>query len=255
MQDIFTLDGKIALVTGAGSGLGRQFAVTLAAAGARVVIAARRQEKLQETADRIEAEGGEVRCVQLDVNDKAAIARAFDEAEAEFGVVDVLVNNAGVSGVGLLHETDEDNWDFVLDTNLKSVWAVSAEAVRRLQQAKSGGSIINVASILATGTNPGLGPYAASKAGVLHLTKAMAQEWGALGIRANAISPGYFPSEMTDGYFDSPEGKEMQQRIPMGRVGRVNELSGPVLLLASDASSYMNGSEIVVDGGHLCRTL
>jgi len=255
MSELFDLSGKTALVTGAGSGLGRQFAQTLADAGAAVVLAARRQEKLAETAGFIEAAGGKAVAISLDVNDTAAIPAAFDAAEEALGSVDVLVNNAGVSGVGLFHETDSDTWDHVLNTNLKSVWAVSREMVRRAMAAKRPVSIINIASILATGTNPGLGPYAASKAGVLHMTKAMAQEWGAEGIRINAISPGYFPSEMTDGYFDSPEGREMQQRIPMRRVGRTEELAGPLLLLASDASSYMNGSELVVDGGHLCRML
>jgi len=255
MDQTFQLNGKTALVTGASSGLGRHFAQTLGAAGANVVVGARRADKLADTAESIRSAGGNALAVSLDVTDNDSIQNAFAAAEEAFGTVDVLVNNAGVSGVGQLDEIGTDDWDYVLDSNLKSVWMVSAEAVKRLNAAGQGGSIINIASILATGTNPGLGPYAASKAGVLHLTRAMTQEWAGRGIRVNAISPGYFPTEMTDGYFDTPDGLAMQARIPTGRVGRLDELSGPLLLLASDASGYMNGSELVVDGGHLCRML
>jgi NAD(P)-dependent dehydrogenase (short-subunit alcohol dehydrogenase family) len=256
MEQIFRLDGKTAFVTGAGSGLGRHFALVLAAAGARVVIGGRREDKLKETAQLVEQAGGTVIYGPLDVCQPASIAAAVDAAEENFGGVDILVNNAGVSGFASLADCDEDNWDSIFDTNLKAVWLVSRELVRRNAAREDGRlSIINIASILATATKVGLGPYMASKAGVEQLTQAMVVEWAAQGVRANAIAPGYFPSEMTEGLFDTPEGREMQERIPLGRTGQLHEISGPLLLLASDASSYMNGSVIAVDGGHLCRTL
>ena len=256
MTDIFRLDGKTALVTGAGTGLGQHFAQVLAHAGARVVIAARRSEKLAETESLITAAGGEVFAVALDVRSASNISTAFDEAESRFGPIDILVNNAGFSGFAALSDSDEANWDAIFDTNVKAAWLLSTELVRRSRDHESSSvSIINIASILALGTKFGLGPYMASKAAVVQLTKAMALEWGDSGVRANAISPGYFPSEMTDGLFDTLEGRAMQARIPLRRTGELHELSGPLLLLASDASTYMNGSVVTVDGGHLCRTL
>jgi NAD(P)-dependent dehydrogenase (short-subunit alcohol dehydrogenase family) len=253
---LFDLSNKTALVTGAGSGLGRQFALTLAEAGANVVVGARREEKLAETAELVMSRTGqEIDCVALDVTDSASIANAFERAQDRFGVVDIIVNNAGVSRAALLQRMDESDWDVVMDTNLKAVWMVAKEGARRLQEADKPGSIINIASILAFGTTRMLGSYMASKAGVVQLTKAMALEWAAANIRINAIAPGYFPTEMTDGYFETPAGRELIAGIPQRRTGETEELSGPLLLLASDASSYMNGAVIAVDGGHLCRTL
>jgi len=256
MENIFRLDGKTAFVTGAGSGLGRHFALVLAAAGARVAIGGRRLEKLDETAALVNQAGGQVCCVGLDTRSSESIATAFDFAEQTFGPLDILVNNAGVSGYADLLDCDEDNWDAIFDTNTKAVWLAAREFVKRQRAAnRMGGSIVNIASILAEGSKHGLGPYMASKSAVEQLTRAMALEWGPLGIRTNAIAPGYFPSEMTEGLFDTPEGQEMQQRIPARRTGQVHEISGPLLLLASNASSYMNGSVVTVDGGHLCRPL
>jgi NAD(P)-dependent dehydrogenase (short-subunit alcohol dehydrogenase family) len=255
MNDLFTLRGKTALITGASSGLGQYFATVLAQAGARVVIGARRADKLAETAEQVRRAGGDVCEVALDVLDADSIKAAFATAEAQFGVVDVLVNNAGVSRDTFLLDLAEPDWDTILDTNLKGVWLSSREAVRRMQAAGISGSIINIASILSFGTTRALGAYMASKAGVVQLTRAMALEWAEFDIRCNVIAPGFFPTEMTDGYFDTPQGRLALSGNPMKRTGELAELSGPLLLLASDASSYMNGTVIAVDGGHLCRQL
>jgi len=256
MNEMFRLEGKTALVTGAGSGLGRHFAQVLAAAGARVVIAARRADKLAETEALIVRAGGSVLSVPLDVRSASDVNRALQRVEQDFDSIDVLVNNAGFSGFATLSECPEDNWDSIFDTNVKAIWLMSKAVVAQARERECRNvSIINIASILASATRFGLGPYMASKAAVQQLTKAMAVEWAQSGVRVNAIAPGYFPSEMTEGLFDTPEGIAMQQRIPLGRTGELREISGPLLLLASDASSYMSGSTITVDGGHLCRTL
>jgi NAD(P)-dependent dehydrogenase (short-subunit alcohol dehydrogenase family) len=256
MNEMFRLDGKTALVTGAGSGLGRHFAQVLASAGANVVIVARRKDKLTETEALISQAGGRVLSLPLDVRSAGDVDHALRQVVEDFGTIDVLVNNAGVSGFATLNDCSEDNWDSIFDTNVKAVWLVSKAVVAQTREHKQRNvAIINIASILASATKFGLGPYMASKAAVQQLTKAMAVEWAESGVRVNAIAPGYFPSEMTDGLFDTPDGLAMQRRIPMGRTGELHEISGPLLLLASDASSYMNGSTITVDGGHLCRTL
>jgi NAD(P)-dependent dehydrogenase (short-subunit alcohol dehydrogenase family) len=256
MNEMFRLDGKTALITGAGSGIGRHFAQVLAGAGARVVIAARRLDKLAETETLILQAGGRVLSLSLDVRSADAADLALQQVREVFGAIDILVNNAGVSGFASLSDCAEDNWDAIFDTNVKAVWILSKAVVAHAREHECRNvSIINIASILASATKFGLGPYMASKAAVEQLTKAMAVEWASSGVRANAIAPGYFPSEMTEGFFDTPEGIAMQQRIPVGRTGELHEISGPLLLLASDASSYMNGSTIPVDGGHLCRTL
>jgi NAD(P)-dependent dehydrogenase (short-subunit alcohol dehydrogenase family) len=248
----FDLTDRVALVTGASSGLGAEFARVLAAAGARVVVGARRRDRLDALVSEIIAAGGSATAVDMDVTDAASIATAFDQAEQAFGCVQILVNNAGISRGGYLTGISEDDWDAVLDTNLKAVWLVAREAASRLTAAALPGSVINISSLLAFGTSPALGSYMAAKAGVIQLTKAMAVEWASAGIRANAIAPGYFPTEMTGDFFTTPQGQEMIERIPLKRVGALGELSGPLLLLASDASAYMTGSVITVDGGHLC---
>lgn len=255
MNEIFSLDGKTALVTGASSGLGRQFAKILAAAGANVIALARRLEPLEELRTEIANDGGRALAVCADVTDLSALRKAFETAEQHFGTVTIVVNNAGVSRPAALRSTPEKDWDAVFDANLKAVWQVATEASRRMNKNGEGGSIINIASILAFGAAKALGPYMASKAGVVQLTRAMALEWASDNIRVNAIAPGYFPTEMTGNFFSTPKGLEMIERIPQLRIGDPAELNGPLLLLASDASSYMTGSVITVDGGHLCHTL
>lgn len=243
------------MVTGAGTGLGRTFAEVLARAGAKVMIGGRRLDPLKETAARISADGGTAAAVELDVTLDKSLKRALDRAEEVFGLVDVLVNNAGIARPARLVAETEESWDDVLATNLKGVHLAAAEVVRRLIDAGKPGSIINIASILGLRVHAGLGSYLAAKAAVLQLTRAQALEWAEFGIRANAIAPGYFPTEMNAGYFETEAGQEMIGRIPARRTGRADELAGALLLLASEASSYMNGSVIAVDGGHLCGTL
>lgn len=251
----FDLTGRTALVTGASSGLGAEFARVLAAAGARVIIGARRRGRLDALADEICAAGGEAAAVTMDVTDAHSIAGAFDAAEQIFGTVQILVNNAGISRSGSLRRLSEDDWDAVLETNLKSVWQVGAEAANRMIAVSAEGSIINISSVLAFGASKVLGSYMAAKAGVVQLTKAMAVEWADNRIRVNALAPGYFPTEINEGFFETANGREMIARIPQQRIGHPDELGGPLLLLASDASSYMTGSVITVDGGHLCQQM
>jgi NAD(P)-dependent dehydrogenase (short-subunit alcohol dehydrogenase family) len=243
---IFDLSGKRALVTGGGTGLGQRFALTLARAGADVVIAARRREPLEATAAEIRSLGRAASCVSLDVTDSARIATAFAN---EIGTVDVLVNNAGTAGPGSLLEMDEETWDRVLDVNVKGAWLVTRAVVRGMIERGSGGSIVNVASVLGIAVQKWTANYPASKAALLQLTRAMALDWARYGIRVNAVVPGYFATEMSAGYLDSEPGQAMLKRMPMRRLGDPAELDGALLLLASDASRYMTGSTITVDGG------
>ena len=255
MQDRFDLSGKTALVTGSSSGFGWHFAQVLAAAGANVVAAARRIDRLEKLCREIDASGGAARPVEMDVKNMQSVSNAFDLAESAFGTVTILVNNAGISRAAPLLELSEQDWDDVMDTNLKAVWAVGREAAGRLKAAGVGGSIINIASVLAFGTGKSLGSYMAAKSGVVQLTRAMALEWSGIGVRVNALAPGYFPTEMSGNYFETLAGRQMVERIPQKRVGDIDELAGPLLLLAADASSYMTGSTLTVDGGHLCHPL
>ena len=253
--DRFRVDGKVALVTGAGSGLGRQFALTLAGAGASVALAARRREKLKETAGMIEDSGGKAYCTYLDVTDSLSVTSCVREVESELGTPDILVNNAGIARQAFLTDTSEAEWDVVLDTNLKGVFLVAQAVARTMMAAEKAGSIINIASILGLGVSKALASYIAAKSGVVQLTKAMALEWCRKGIRVNALAPGYFVTEMNEEAFEQGAHELVKQYVPMGRVGEMLEISGPLLLLASDAGSYITGSIITVDGGHLVRSL
>jgi NAD(P)-dependent dehydrogenase (short-subunit alcohol dehydrogenase family) len=247
----FSLAGKTALVTGASSGLGRHFAQVLAAAGAKVAIGARRIDRLETLAAEIEAKGGKAAAVALDVTDAATIARAFDAAEAALGPVTILVNNAGVPSGAFFLKTTEAEWRAVMDVNLDGVFRVGQEAARRMASRRSGGSIVNIASMLGIGVLKVVSAYSASKAAVISLTKSMALELARDNIRVNALAPGYFATELNEDYLGSDAGKRMLSRIPMGRAGALAELDGPLLLLASDAGAFMTGSVIAVDGGHL----
>lgn len=255
VMERFGLDGKLALVTGAGSGLGRQFALTLAEAGASVALAARRREKLEETAELIREAGGSAVCLDLDVTDADSIHTCFAELNDVAGAPHILVNNAGIARQAFLTEISEEDWDAVLDTNLKGVFMVGQAAARAMIAAGQPGSIINIASVLGLRVSKALASYIAAKAGVVHLTRAMALEFTRYGIRVNALAPGYFVTEINEDQFDHGGHELVKQRVPIGRVGELPEIGGPLLLLASDAGSYMTGSILTVDGGHVCSSL
>ncbi len=251
MLEIFSLQGKTALVTGASSGLGRHFARVLARAGARVVAAARRVDRLESLVAEIKSEGGEAVAVALDVTRVDSVKAAFDAAEAAFGPVTVLINNAGVPSNTFFTKLTEDDWRQVMDVNLDGVFRVGQEAARRMIAAGAGGSIVNVSSVLGLGVLKAVAPYAASKAAVIQLTKAMALELARERIRVNALAPGYVVTELNDAFLASASGKKLLGRVPLARAANLEELDGPLLLLASDAGSYMTGSVLTVDGGSL----
>ncbi len=252
---LFDLAGRAALVTGASSGLGRHFALTLARAGARVALAARRVDRLEEVRREIEAAGGEATALPLDVTDAGSVAAAVTAAAARLGPLRVLVNNAGVAVTRSVLEASEADWDGVVGTNLKGAWLVAQAAARHMAAHGHGGSIVNIASITGLRVAGGVSAYAASKAGLLQLTAALALELARHRIRVNAIAPGYIETELNRGFVASSAGAALVKRIPQRRLGRAGELDGALLLLASDAGSYMTGSTLVVDGGHLQSSL
>ncbi|MGA2816047.1 MAG: SDR family NAD(P)-dependent oxidoreductase [Xanthobacteraceae bacterium] len=247
---IFDLAGKVALVTGASSGLGARFAEILAANGAAVVLVARRADRLDAVKSRIEKSGGRAIAVEADVRDRAAMQAAFDAAENAFGTVTILVNNAGIVHSGRAVDLAEEDWRRVLATNLDAVFYWAQEAARRMLAAGTGGAIVNIASVLGFSPDKGVAAYATAKAGVVQLTKALALELSFKGIRVNAIAPGWIVTEINRDYLAGP-GAAMKRQIPMGRFGDVGDLDGPLLLLVSDAGRYMTGVTIVADGGQL----
>lgn len=249
------LQGSVALITGASSGLGRHFASVLARAGASIVLAARRSERLEEAARTIQAAGGRALPVRMDVTNLASVRAGFDSAAASLGVPNIIVNNSGIAITKPLLEQDESDWDAVLDTNLKGAFLVATEAARRLTQQRRGGTIINIASILAIRNAGGVAPYATSKSGLAHLTRNMALELARYDIRVNAIAPGYIDTDINHDFWDTPQGAAMIKRIPQRRLGKPEDLDGVLLLLASAASSFMTGAVIPVDGGHLVSAL
>ena len=250
----FRLDGRVVLVTGASSGLGAHFAQLLASVGARVAVAARRADKLQAVVDGVAAAGGQARALSLDVSDAASVRACFDEL-ASWGAPDVVINNAGVTVTRPLLEQTEEDFDQVLDTNLKGCWLVATEAARRMVAAGQGGSIVNVASILGVRVAGGVAPYAISKAGVVQATKAMALELARHRIRVNALLPGYVVTDLNRDFLTSEAGDKLRSRIPSRRFGEMTDLDGPLLLLASDAGAAMSGATVAVDGAHLVSSL
>ena len=250
------LAGKRVLVTGASSGLGDNFARLAAGCKAKVVIAARRKDRLDALAEQLHDLGSpQVTVLEMDVASEASVDEAFAAIDASGGPLDVVVNNAGVAGDGLSLELPTQTFDAVMDVNVRGVWLVSVRAARRWKALGRGGSIINIASIQGERVMAGITPYSASKAAVVHMTKSFALEWARHGIRVNAIEPGYIGTEMTEAMWETDYGKALIKRIPMRRLGRPEELDGLFLLLATEAGSWMTGACVPVDGGHLCSSL
>ena len=251
ITDIFRLDQRRILVTGASSGLGRHFALTLARAGAELIVAARRQDRLAALVDEIAALGSQASAVTLDVTDPLSVEQAF----VQIGPLDVLINNAGVTTTRPFLEQSEADWQQVMDTNLTGYWRVARQAARSMVDSDRGGCIVNIASILGERVAGGVAPYSVSKAGVIQLTRTLALELARYRIRANTLLPGYIVTELNSEFLQSPAGDRLKNRIPSRRFGSPEDLDGPLLLLASDASTHMSGAVIAVDGGHLVSSL
>jgi len=254
ISELFNLAGKRVLITGASSGLGRHFAKTLATAGAHVVVAARRVERLQELTAEIQRDGGTAVAMALDVASRESVVACLEEICSQLGGIDVVVNNAGVSDTKAVLDYSDEDWDAILQTNLKGAWIVAQESARRMVP-EQGGSIINVTSILATRLVGGVGPYCAAKAGLAHLTRSMALELARHGIRVNSLAPGYVMTEINQEFLESDAGERLKKRIPAREFCQVQDLDGALILLASNAGRAMTGSEIVVDNGHACSGL
>ena len=250
----FDLSGMHALVTGASSGLGRHFASVLARHGARVSVCARRTDRLEDLCAELAAAGHEARPCGMDVTDTGSVESALDEACIALGGLDVVVNNAGMALAKPALEVTEADWDRLMDTNLTGAWRVAQGAARRMREA-GGGSIVNIASITGLRTAGRLSTYATSKAALIHLTRSLALELARHDIRVNAIAPGYIQTDINHDFLASEAGTNLRNRIPQRRFGQPEDLDGALLLLASDASRWMTGSVIVVDGGHICAEL
>ena len=244
------LEYKNAIVTGASSGLGRHFSLTLAKAGAKVAVAARRLDRLKELVSEIELFDGKALPIALDVTDPASVARAVETVEINLGPLHILVNNAGITQPKMAIDVTEEDWDAVVGTNLRGAWRMAQQTARNMKRLGNGGSIINIASILSLGVTRQLSTYAISKAAVVQMTKAMAVELTRDNIRVNAIAPGYIETDFNRAFFATDRGKEMIDRIPQQRLGQMSDLDGTLLLLAGDGSKYMTGSVITIDGGH-----
>ncbi len=251
------LSGRVAFVTGASSGLGAQFARTLARAGAGVILASRRIEKLKELRARIEGEGGDAHVVELDVTDHDSIKSAVAHAETEMGSIDILVNNSGVSTTQRIQDVTPEDYDYVFDTNVKGAFFVAQEVGKRMLARSrgaapgsfTGGRIINIASMAGLKVLPQIGVYCMSKAAVVHMTRAMAMEWGKFGINVNAICPGYIDTEINHHHWQTEQGQKLVNMLPRKRVGSPEDLDALLVMLASDQSHFINGAVIAADDG------
>ncbi len=252
---MFPMNGKTALVTGAFGGLGRHFALTLARAGAAVGLVGRRVAEGEKLADEIRAAGGKAFAFAMDVTDAPSVPAAFDAVAQALGPIQVLVNNAGVAVTKPFLDVSEEDWSSVVDVNLNGAWRVAQTGARHMRDHAQGGSIVNIASITGLRVAGAISAYVASKAGLIQLTKAMALELARFDIRVNALAPGYVETDINRAFFASEAGQALIRRIPQRRIGKPHELDGALLLLASDAGSYMTGSIIVADGGHLVNSL
>lgn len=257
MTNPFSVEGKNIVITGASSGLGHHFSGVLCEAGANVVLGARREEKIQTRVDELRASGGDATGIKLDVRDADSIAAFLASAEEAYGPIDVVINNAGVEpGAKTYAMIDEEDWDLVMETNLKAVWQISkAYTEQVVASGRKRGSIVNISSITDTRAIKGQFPYAVSKGALTRMTQVMALEAARFGIRVNALSPGYFLTDVSRVLLESDLAPEFVKGIPMRRLGEFSDLDGPLLLLVSDASRYMTGSVVVVDGGHICASL
>jgi NAD(P)-dependent dehydrogenase (short-subunit alcohol dehydrogenase family) len=249
-ETMFSVAGRVALVTGASSGLGARFARVLAANGARVVCVARRVDRLAALVKEIEAAGGQALAIGADVSDRAAMTAAFDAAGKAFGTVTILVNNAGIGLAGRVTDQPESIWRDTMSVNLDAVYFNAQEAAQRMIAAGKPGAIVNIASILGFGVGKGLSAYAVSKAAVVQLTKALAIELGRAKIRVNALAPGYFVTEINADHL-ARHGEAMKKDVPLGHFGAEGDLDGPLLLLASEAGAFIHGATYVVDGGQM----
>ncbi|HEU0221558.1 MAG TPA: SDR family NAD(P)-dependent oxidoreductase [Paracoccaceae bacterium] len=249
------LANQVILVTGASSGIGRHAAAGLGRAGAHVVVAARRREELDRLVKEIEVAGGRALAATMDVTSEASVRAAVAAAEEGAGPLTGLVNCSGIVESVRLLKQGEESWDRIIATNLRGTWLVLSEVARRMSEAGHGGAIVNIASILGLRQAGQVTAYATSKAAVIQLTKQAALELAPFGIRVNALAPGYIETDLNRDFFASEAGKALIGRIPQRRLGRLEDLDGPLQLLLSDASRYMTGSVIVVDGGHLVSSL
>ena len=251
------LSGRIALVTGASSGLGAQFARTLARAGAAVVLASRRVERLKELRAEIESEGGDAHVVTLDVTELGSIRSAVAHAETEVGSIDILVNNSGVSTTSRIQDVTEDDFDFIFDTNVRGAFFMAQEVGKRmLARAKgaapgnyTGGRIINIASVAGLRVLSQIGVYAMSKAAVIHMTRAMALEWGRYGINVNALCPGYIDTEINHHHWQTEAGQKLVQMLPRKRLGEPKDLDSALLMMCANESRFLNGAVLSADDG------